>query len=38
MTELAFTLMTDTKENDRTENERRKANASAKSKELQPNA
>jgi hypothetical protein len=34
---LALTLKDDTRDNERTENERREANASAKSKELQPN-
>ena len=33
---LALTLKDDTTDNKRTENERRKANASAKAKELQP--
>jgi len=35
---LCLTLKDDTTENKRTENERQNANASAKSKELHPNA
>ena len=35
---LCLTLKNDTTDNKRTENERQNANASAKSKELQPNA